>query len=291
MEISLQCLYEIKKVSPPGPCPSSFCASIQPSIDQYCHQQDRPPNTPVLAFDANLNGPGQGGYCWCCCCDCAYDMPIEAAPGQFVLAHDVRVSDRLMAASLDPATGALTWQQRTVDLVTDPWPGPEPMPGVCLVAYTHPGPTAETGDDSRALVVAADHLFLMDDATLKPAQLLAPGDRLRRADGGGSEVLFVVMGTSARGVRGVQMAGAFDGTHPDGHLLNINGVVGADLAVQIHHVANQLAADLVHASVASAPRVGTPAYAAKHRSATRDALVTNAAAWPAGFTPQADASP
>lgn len=289
MVLNPQCLDKIKHSDPPVPCPSSFCAGLQVHIDEICHQQGLPPNTPIPTFDPNLNGPSKGGYCWCCCCNCAYDTPIEAAPGQFVLAHDVRVPDKLMAASLDPATGALTWQQRTVDLVTDPWPGTEPMPGVCLVAYAHPGPTAEAGDESRALVVAGDHLFLMDDATLKPAQLLAPGDRLRRADGGVAEVVFAVMGTSSRGVRGVQMAGAFDGKRLDGHLLNANGVVCADLAVQIHHVASQLAADLVHASVAGAPRVGTPAYAARYRSATLDALLANAAAWPAGFTPQAGA--
>jgi hypothetical protein len=277
MAIDPTCLDHIKHKNPPIPCPSAFCASVQGPLEQHCHNLQLPPDTPVLLFDPNLGD--KGGYCWCCCCDCAYDTPIEATAGQFVLAHDVRIADKLMAASLDPATRALRWQPATVDAVSDPGPGP--MSNVCLVAYTH------GADDSRALVVAADHLFLMDNATLKPAQLLAPGDRLRRADGGAAEVVFAVMGTSARGVCGVQLAGELDDSSLDGHLLNVNGVVCADLAVQLHHVANQLAANLMHASVAGAPQVGTPAYANQHRSATFEAMAAGPLTWPAGFTPQA----
>lgn len=282
MGFSQQCLDNInsQKLTP---CTYTFCAARQAAIDDHCTTANIPRNGVVFMEDPNLYGPGKPGYCGCCCSCFAHDTPIEAAPGQFVLVQDIRTSDLLLAANLDPKTGALTWQQRPVEYTGSLGLASEPMLGMYLVTYAYPGPN---GEDSRMLLVTADHLFLMDDSTLKPVQQLAPGDKLRTAEGGVSEVLFAAFGSLSRGAYSVEMEGDFDGKNLDGHLLNANGIVCADYAVQVYYAANQVPASLVHASTANAPQVGTPEYAAKHKSAKLDAFLANEEAWPPGFAPQ-----
>lgn len=277
------CLDNIKTAAPPVACTDAHCSSIQSGLNEHCTVLGIPRDGVTLTFDPDLNGKGKGGYCQCCCSCFGHDTPIEAAPGQFMLVQDIRASDLLMAANLDPTTGKLSWQQRPVDYTGGVWLDAEPVPGMYLVTYAYPGPK---GEDSRLIVVTADHLFLMEDSTLKAVQLLAPGDKLRTADGGVSEVLFAANGSFTRGVYSVQLEGEFDGKSLDGHLLNANGIVCADYAVQVYYAANQIPANLVHASAANAPEVGTPEYAAKYKSAKLDAFLANEDAWPAGFAPQ-----
>jgi hypothetical protein len=286
MGFSQQCLDNIKEASDPPdnvPCTYTFCAKIQAPVDRHCTKKGISADTPVIELDPDLHGPGQSGWCYCCCSCFGHDTPLEAAPGQFVLVQDVRVSDLLMAANLDRSTGALTWQQRPVGYTGGLWDDQQLVPGLYLVTYAYPGPS---GEDSRMIVVTADHLFLMDDSTLKPVQQLAPGDKLCTPDGGASEVLFVTTGSFSRGVHSVQMEGEFDGKSLDGHLLNANGIVCADYAVQVYYASNQVPLELVHASTADAPQVGTPEYAAKYPSAKLDAFLANEDAWPRGFSPQ-----
>jgi hypothetical protein len=283
MGFSQQCLENIKNWDPPDsiPCTAPFCASIQTPIDSHCNKKKISPDTPITELDPNLYGPGKPGWCYCCCSCFGHDTPIEASPGEYVLVQDIRSSDLIMAASLD-STGQLTWQQREVSITDGIWLEADNIPGMYLITYTYPGPE---GEDNRMMIVTADHLFLMDDATLKPVQQLAIGDRLRTAHGGVSEVTFVVNGSFTRGVHSVQMIGEFDGTNLDGHLLNANGIVCADYAVQVYYACNQIPQQLMHASTATALVVGTPEYAAKYKSAKLDAFLADEEAWPLGFAP------
>jgi hypothetical protein len=86
-------------------------------------------------------------------------------------------------------------------------------------------------DDERTLLVSEDQLFLTPDRTLIPAAKLTPGDALVQPDG--CPILVHTVQPAAAATRLHQIAARGGGDTLDGHLLNINGVVTADYAVQL----------------------------------------------------------
>jgi hypothetical protein len=92
--------------------------------------------------------------------------------------------------------------------------------------------------DERELLVSEDQLFLTPDRTLIPAAKLKPGDALLQPDGSPIPVYAVHRAAVAKRLHQI-VAGGCDGTL-DGHLLNANGVVMADYAVQLLALAGQL---------------------------------------------------
>lgn len=286
MGFTEQCLKNIDDEGPPDnvPCTANFCSQIQQSIAKHCRNKGLSPDTPLPELDPNLYGPGKSGFCYCCCSCFAHDTPLEASPGTFVLVQDVHAQDLLMAASIAQG-GNLTWAQKPVELASGVFqdPGGPLLGGMYTVAYKY----ADGEEQSRFVVVTADHLFLMADGTLKPVQALGNGELLRRADNGTSEIDFVVYGSTTKGMYSIQM-GPFDGKNLDGHLLNTNGIVTSDYAVQVWYASNQLAPALLHASAndPNTPIVGTAEHAAKYPSKARDAFIANPDAWPRGFVPQ-----
>jgi hypothetical protein len=124
-------------------------------------------------------------------------------------------------------------------------------------------------DDIRFLNVSPDHLFLLTSGKLKHVQLLAPGDKLRRADGGDAEVIAPVTRVQVTGAQAIDM-GPFDGVNLDGHLLNSNGVVTADFAVQSFFDGADPSTNALFDPSVSNPAtlvVGTEEYLVKHAPA------------------------
>ncbi|NNB93036.1 hypothetical protein HI113_03810 [Corallococcus exiguus] len=255
-------------------CTDDFCAQIQSNIDSHCTKRNLNPDEPFGSLDPNLHGPGKGGFCYCCCSCFAYDTPIEAAPGHYVLAQDIQVGDEILTAGLD-----LKWVPKKVQ-ISSGWAPKTPVPSMYHVRYEY----VEGEEAYRDLIVTADHLFLLANGDLQVVQKLVAGDEpdiLRRADGKEAKVLHVSWGTLASGVHSLQM-GEYDGKSLDGHLLNSNGVVTADYAVQLYHVHRSPQA---RSSEGEQLEVGTPEYHERYSSKAYDDFVTNPESWPAGFTP------
>jgi hypothetical protein len=213
-----KCVDNVNSAPPPGNvwCGDTVCAQIQQTVDKHCNVNGYKPDDPWLLQDS----PGH----WCsCCCSCyGQDTPIEAQPGVFVKVQDIKTGDIILAAGL-----GLVWQPTQVSFASGMQTGHPDYPVLNVVFRFADG-------DVRLLQVTDDTLFLMTSGLLKSAELLAPGDRLRRADGGEAEILGPVTKALAVGVHSVEM-GPFDGTNLDGHLLSTYGVVTADLSVQRVH--------------------------------------------------------
>jgi hypothetical protein len=254
-------------------CTDSFCAEIQGEIDQWCHDARREDWTPIPEYDPNLNGPEKGGKCYCCCSCFAYDTPIEVTPGEFALVQNIETGDTVLAAGLD-----LDWRPKQVEMATG-WYSETKLVTMYYVRYEFPdGPESQ-----RDILVTADHLFLMASNRLKAVQDLVPGDRIRRADGQEAEVTFVAVGSYVGGIRSLQM-GEFDGLNLDGHLLNANGIVSADYAVQVYYASEHLPPDFLEEVADGAPRVGEPEYKAIYTNPAYEAFAADPETWPAGFS-------
>ncbi|MEV5043493.1 hypothetical protein AB0N20_02050 [Streptomyces griseoincarnatus] len=200
--------------------------------------------------------PGTLKQCACCCSCYGQDTPIEAQPGVYVKVQDIKKGDSILAAG--PGLG---WQPTPVSFVSGMQTAQPAFP-VLTVIYRY------DADDIRALQVTDDTLFLMTTGLLKSAQVLVPGDRLRRADGGEAEIFGPVTKTLSVGVHSIEM-GPFDGVNLDGHLLSTYGVVTADLAVQRAHSSGGLrSADVIDPIVYEddTPVAGTEEYLARNRA-------------------------
>ncbi|CCK24479.1 hypothetical protein BN159_0100 [Streptomyces davaonensis JCM 4913] len=247
---SQKCIENVQSAPPPGNvwCGDDLCAQAQQSLDHHCSANGYRPDDAWVLF---VNGT------WCsCCCSCyGQDTPIEAQPGVFLKVQDIRTGDTVLAAGK-----GLVWQPAQVAFASG-MQTPQPAYPVLNVIYRF------DRDDVRVLQVTDDTLFLMTTGLLKSAEVLVPGDRLRRADGGEAEIIGPVTKTLAVGVHSIEM-GPFDGVNLDGHLLNTYGVVTADLSVQrVHSRGDLRSTDLIDENVLreDIPVAGTEEYLTRNR--------------------------
>jgi hypothetical protein len=205
----------------------------------------------------------------------AKNTPLEQTPGEFVLVQDVAVGDELLVCGK-----TLNWTPGVVKTSTGDIE--EALyESLYLLLYQF-----EEETKARFLILTPDHLFMLaSDRTLKAVQYLIPGDQLMRNDGKAATVIFVARGSYETGIFTIEMEGDFDGTNLDGHLLNANGLVTADYAVQAYYATNNINTDLLFAKNEELLEVGEEDYNARFGSPELDAFLQDKSAWPAGFTP------
>lgn len=279
---SQKCLDNIKGQQPPfnRSCTVSFCTKISYELGLHCTQA-KPPlaiDTPVISYDPDLFGPGKGGSCYCCCSCFASDTPIEARPGEFVMIQDINDGDRILAAG-----AGLKWKEarvktRSGDITNSI------VPNLYLLKYKY-----KEEKEPREVLVTVDHLFMMyKTKRLKAVQTIIPGDRLMTNDGKPADVLFVAIGEHNTKIQTIVMEGDFDGKNLDGHLLNANGIVTTDYAVQAYYETNNL--DEQHIYKFTDPdnvhEVGMPEYVKNFQSKELDAFLDDVKSWPKGFMPK-----
>lgn len=226
---SQKCVENVNSAPAPGNvwCGDDVCAAIQATVDHHCNAAGYRPDDAWLLFAGNP--PKQ---CSCCCSCYGHDTPIEVQPGIFFKVQDIRTGDRILAAGL-----GLNWLPTEVSFASG-MQTDTPVYPVLNVFY-------QAGRrDFRLLQVTDDTLFLMASGRLKSAQILVPGDRLRRADGGEARVIGPVVKGHTVGVHSIEL-GPFDGVNLDGHLINSNGVVTADFSVQRVHSRGNLRNDQI----------------------------------------------
>ncbi len=220
-----KCREEIRKRQPPVYCDeisAGYCQKVQVKIDQYCKHTGFPADLPVPQIVQD------GQMCWCCCDCLAFHTPVEVAPGAFRFIQEIEPGETVLTTGLH----AGTWTPRRVVSCGGIDPGVE-LEGIYALTF-------RCGAEVRHLVATADHLFLNPDGKLVPVRELGPGALLRSAAGGYAEVLHAVVGTYSGGIRHVELGDYIPGEPLDGHLLNANGLIAADLSVQLAYFAGQL---------------------------------------------------
>ena len=136
---------------------------------------------------------------------------IISVPSGGVQISELRVADLILGTGRDPA-----WEQYEVKIA-------EAAAGPFTALYV------QLGSD-KWIVVTPDQLFLASDGTLRQAQTLVPGDVVL---GGGRQPIRVVLATV-----GAYAGEFFDvatsaSDEFDGHLIEANGVIVADLDLQL----------------------------------------------------------
>lgn len=82
------------------------------------------------------------------------------------------------------------------------------------------------------LVCTLGQPLLRADGRMVRAQHLAPGDRLLAPDGTSREIIFHGVDRWDGGVRGIALAGDWNG-RPDGHLIGVAGVIAGDWLAEL----------------------------------------------------------
>jgi hypothetical protein len=201
-------------------------------------------DSPVWIDDNTPNG------CYCCCSCFAYGTPVAYAKQAFKPIEQYVVGDTVLVATRD-----LTWEERPVEFSQGVKPSEENGKTVITVYY-------RLGAEDRALVVTPDHVFFLASRHLKRAKELQPGvDQLLNAETG-----------EAVAIHGTEMGKWYKGLHhiatsndtskeADYHLLNSNGVITGDWALQVSKLP-----DGVATAAATAPKlaVGRAAFQQLH---------------------------
>ena len=240
---------------------NKVCLPLQEFIDGYCGAKEKAPGTPVPQIQ-------DGKVCYCCCSCFSQDTPIMISEGVFAPIQDISTGDSILAAGPD-----LKWEPTTVTFRDSIGPNLT-FNFMYILQYTYP-----VGDEqARTMIVTTDHLFLMEDGKLRAVQTLVAGDRLRRADGNISEVLFALRGSYVGSLHSMSL-GEFTGDLK-GHLVNSNGIVSSDYAVQLAYASDALDSKLI------SERPTNEVFSLRSNAAAV-AFVNDRSLWPSGFVADA----
>lgn len=190
-------------------CSSAHCSGADAEINTLCKELGWPVNHPVLTRDDQ-------GPCICSCSCLAFGTPVQTGDGSFRAIEQYVVGDTVMASGL-----SLEWSSKEVAFSAGT-SGVSRQKFTVLITY---------GD--TALAVTSDHLFLIQSGALKRADRLTPNDVLVSPRGEPVPIRSVHIGDYLAGFHHVATSKAAPGADLQGHLLNTNGVVSADYAVQL----------------------------------------------------------
>lgn len=257
------CANEVKSMGEKM-CDLSLCDKIQKNIDERCHAKGWSPGEPYIVYKED------GSICYCCCSCFAYDTPIAIGADAYKLIQEFEIGDTVLAAG----TG-LEWKPATVQFSSGIKPNTQESFMVYFRYKTSEG-------NPQELIVTEDHLFLMPNGKLLPANVLRAGDTLVRADGSQAIIDFAVSGSYTGGVHHIA-TGDYDGGSLDGHLLNSNGIVSADFSVQIRYITDNLDDSVLVADAGTRARIGSDEYLQQNVSAAANAFIGDPSVWPEGL--------
>jgi hypothetical protein len=244
-------------------CDYKRCVAMQKRIDAACHNRGWAPGSPYY-----LDNP-DGSVCACCCSCFAENTPIAVNANAFKLIQDFAPGDVIYTADKN-----LNWTERKVEFVTNP-AGDQTKAFMVLINYG-------SGENAASISVTEDHLFLTPDRLLIPALALTTNDKLVAPDGSNVDISMVVSVQIEDGI--YQLVSNAPTASMDGHLLNSNGVVSADFALQAGYIAGQLDKSMIAAGVSKRLKVGSPEYQAKHYNEAAKAFCSDPTLWPKGLT-------
>jgi hypothetical protein len=265
------CCDNIKKETPPVYCDNivpGLCGRIQDKINKYCSHNG-------LGGDVPVPQSPEAGDCWCCCSCFAYGTPIEVDPKLYQMIEDIVPGQEVLATDASLSR----WVKRRVTELG----GMAPETQLDFMAYSQ----FKLADHQvRILITTADHLFLLPTGKLMPVQDLRPGDEVRQANGEVARVEVMTWLQFDGGVRHISLGEWRRGDPLDGHLINSNGLVTADLAVQLDYYGGGLTEHMAPDEPASErPPVGSLEFYRKYDTTAYDAFVNDPEAWPANSQP------
>lgn len=260
------CKSEVEHMNPPEKmCDYNRCMAIQARIDKTCHNRKWEPGSPYI-----LDNP-DGSVCYCCCSCFAENTPIAVTGSEYRLIQDFRKGDPVYAAN-----SKLEWQQVSVDFCNN-------VEGAKTEAFMV---NVRWGTESyQQITVTEDHLFLSpgnNGYVLIPAGALNNNDKLIQPDGSTVAVTQVVSGTQKGGVYTIATSAPFNSM--DGHLLNSNGIISADFALQAGYISGQLDKSLLVADLDTRLHVSSEEYHQKFHSEETKKFIGNPDMWPNGFS-------
>lgn len=227
-----------------GPCPGTHCSSksVMDYVNSICKANKWPVGKHVL-----VEGPD--GYCYCVCSCLAAGSPVQATPTETRTIETFKLGDPLMAADL-----SFTWTQRKVfDVAGTDQIG---QPNTMYLRY-----------EGGSLTVTADHLFLVNGNRLITADKLTLLDTLTGPQGNPVKIVELHTGDYFGSFHNVTTDAPTPGADPNGHLVNTNGVISGDYALQTDYVAGTLSRNLLHEEIDSRPVVGSLEYQERYESA------------------------
>lgn len=191
-------------------CTAQHCGSVSQQINDTCKANGWPVNHLVLVCD-------KSGYCCNCTCSClAYGTPV-AIPGGTKAIETFALGDPVLAAGPD-----LKWVSMPVEFSDGTSPS-SVQPQMVYITY---------GSPAQTVTVTLDHTFLAPGGKLIRANRLQVGDSLITAQGDQAAITKIEIKQYVGGVWNIAT------THEepkslDGHLINTQGIVSGDYAVQL----------------------------------------------------------
>ncbi len=194
--------------------------------------------------------------CYCCCSCFAWGTKIAVSGDEVKLIQNFQVGDPVRTASVEPESGKLVWGENHVSFSSGTSPGGNGS--TMLSIYFGNG---------NSIIVTPDHVFMLSSGKLKKADTLVPGvDELLSAEGNAVALNEIKVGRFYDGVHHISSdadkSGLGEGVI-DGHLINSNGIVSADFALQISFGDQKLLRHFVK-DCDKLPVVGSAEYKAAH---------------------------
>ncbi len=259
-------------------CDAAHCSGADAEINEICKEEKWPIGHPVLTRDAH-------GPCTCTCSCMALGTPVANSPNSFKKIEDYSVGDTVLAAGKD-----LKWTKSNVAF-SQGTTGASRQPFTVFVQY-----------EGGVLIVTSDHLFMLANGTLKRADRLNLKDNLISPEGKPVNIKSVNIGDFYGGFHHIATSTAPPDDSLKDHLLNTNGVVSADYAVQLYCGAGKLDKSIFDDKQLNDPIVGSSEYskifgeqtlaidslvsaiglAAMHSSSEAKIMASN---YPTGFVP------
>jgi hypothetical protein len=225
-------------------CSSAHCSAADAEIYAICQSLGLDAGYPVLTRDDQ-------GPCTCSCSCLAFGTPVQAGDGLFKAIETFAVGDEVMAAGTD-----LNWSTESV-VYSSGTSQASVQTFTVLVVYR-----------DTAIAVTSDHLFLLEDRTLRRADRLTTDDVLVSPQGDPVPITSVHIGDYYAGFH--HIATSLDPPDPslDGRLLSTNGLVSADYVVQLRARSEDLSG-FSRQAMADLPVVGSSEYVAQYGPGSR----------------------
>jgi len=195
--------------------------------------------------------------CDCCCACFAYGTPVAISPEATKPIEQFSPGDAVLTGSIVLESGNLqvSWKENTVVMST----GAPPLTGkghqdMILVSY----------GEGFELISTLDQVFLLSSGKLKHASQLSVKDTLTAPDGSPVEIKSIKVVQYSGGIHHIATS-LRPVESPDGHLLNTNGVVTGDYALQISttEMGEQLE---------TGPHIGSQEYDDSHKDSLKGAF-------------------
>lgn len=263
------CIDNIKKRKNGRICgdPATHCWDISDYTHQICVCQGQfhgsctetpepppwltpsPPGCCTYTADSPIPSYDNKGLCYCCCSCFAYDTPIayaiEGSAPQYRAVQDFAIGDVVLAADT-----ALTWSEVPLQFSEG-----APAKKSALIRLDY-----KIGDEPLSLLVTRGQPVFTPAGKLMRADRLRPGDPLVLADGSGTTpLLSIAAGIFDKGVHHIATT-QNAATQIDGHLLNSNGIVTGDFALQISGFDSEPGNAMMAEDHDERPVFGTAAY-------------------------------